>query len=370
VDIKDLARQLELSRKTPENLEAVRLMAERFSAISSNPAMESLARLNREFSSRFNNPAIEGLAHLNASLSGLGRNPAMEAMARFNETLANFPPNPMISEMARFNETLANFPPNPMIAEMARSEFRSPFQDIANNYALFESAFQRASKQLEIFNAGRIASSFKFNIAGIPPTIEALSLISENSRISFSSLATSIASLDIDGHLGNRLLQDLQINEKSVSNDTDGLIESINQIEEKAYDGIRVLGHLKRNAFNYITVLLAIYIAIDSSNSSKKMEDRLTARILESKISIVDQFHSEIGALRISDKKFVICRDVNLRSKPSSKGIILRVLYPNTLVDIVDKRNEWALIRAFNYVDGLVIEGWIDQKYLTDGRQQ
>lgn len=61
----------------------------------------------------------------------------------------------------------------------------------------------------------------------------------------------------------------------------------------------------------------------------------------------------------------VVLRQTSLRRSRSGKSAHVRTLYPNEIVEVIDTRGKWVHVRAFDYVEGRAVTGWLLKKYTT-----
>jgi uncharacterized protein YgiM (DUF1202 family) len=203
----------------------------------------------------------------------------------------------------------------------------------------------------------------------ISSAISSFNNILENKCLAITSMSSSLTSIVNDDFYGNRLITEYEVDDLVSKENEIGLEEVIIDIKRNCISGVKVRRHFKRNAFNYISLLFGLYTYIQSNIDTETLRKQLFTKIEDSKSEIVEVFKDEIGVLRKMDRKYVVLRDVNLRTRPSNRSDIIMVLKTNNLVDILEEKKEWVKVIFFDFVSGNSFEGWIFKKYLTNGRR-
>jgi hypothetical protein len=60
----------------------------------------------------------------------------------------------------------------------------------------------------------------------------------------------------------------------------------------------------------------------------------------------------------------VLARSAPLRMTPEADGKIMRQLYPDDLVRVLDVKDGWAHVEVFQYNSEQLINGWINRRVL------
>ena len=55
---------------------------------------------------------------------------------------------------------------------------------------------------------------------------------------------------------------------------------------------------------------------------------------------------------------------VNLRAEPRRGGQLIRLVYPDQVVRVIDTEGEWAEVEVFDYGSDRPVRGWISRRYL------
>jgi hypothetical protein len=226
-----------------------------------------------------------------------------------------------------------------------------------------------------IFNNSLISGNLKIindlvnvnALYNISKFIPSYSRIIDDISLPLLSLASSTISIKTEGTYANRLMEEYEF-EKSISgNDETQLSENVIELEKKTEEKIISKKDWKSTAFDILNLTLAIAIWIRTEISSRQMEERLIRNILQSEQRIITTFENTVGKLSVHDRKFIVIRDTELKSKPRSNSVFLGTIESFTLVDIINETDKWAYITFFNPVTGESDYGWIRKKYLGNG---
>lgn len=55
---------------------------------------------------------------------------------------------------------------------------------------------------------------------------------------------------------------------------------------------------------------------------------------------------------------------VNLRAEPSRSGMVIRLVYPDQLVRVIETKGDWAMVDVFDYASETPMRGWINRRNL------
>ena len=57
--------------------------------------------------------------------------------------------------------------------------------------------------------------------------------------------------------------------------------------------------------------------------------------------------------------QYFINKYINLRSDSSTRSEVLTVLAPNSIIEVIDKKENWTKVKYFNHVESQTFIGWI-----------
>ncbi|MBA3241787.1 MAG: SH3 domain-containing protein [Acidobacteria bacterium] len=55
---------------------------------------------------------------------------------------------------------------------------------------------------------------------------------------------------------------------------------------------------------------------------------------------------------------------VNLRAEPHRGGLLIRIVYPDQWVQVLEAKGDWARVEVFDYRSDSGVEGWLNRRYL------
>lgn len=58
---------------------------------------------------------------------------------------------------------------------------------------------------------------------------------------------------------------------------------------------------------------------------------------------------------------------VNLRAEPHRGGQLIRLVYPDQVVRVIDTKGEWAMVEVFDYGSDQPVRGWMSRRHLRAG---
>ncbi len=104
------------------------------------------------------------------------------------------------------------------------------------------------------------------------------------------------------------------------------------------------------------------YLQYESSRQDSIDNDKKFSQFME----VLQEIARKID--RSTESKEVYClveRQVNVRIKPNFNSATIVVIYPNQKVRLVKKEHKWIYIEYFDYIDGVLKNGWVSKKYLV-----
>lgn len=83
----------------------------------------------------------------------------------------------------------------------------------------------------------------------------------------------------------------------------------------------------------------------------------------------LDQLHKDIvetKAAAVADARFTrfIHQPAPLRADPDAEGLVLRIIYPDHQLRVIDERGAWVKVEVYDYHAGALLSGWISRKRL------
>lgn len=60
----------------------------------------------------------------------------------------------------------------------------------------------------------------------------------------------------------------------------------------------------------------------------------------------------------------VVIQSAPLRTEPDAKAHVMRMVYPDDRVRVVDIKSTWALIEVYEYKSKSTVTGWINRRVL------
>ena len=70
------------------------------------------------------------------------------------------------------------------------------------------------------------------------------------------------------------------------------------------------------------------------------------------------------GDARAHDRIRYVHDRTPLRAEPQARGLLLRVIYPDQLLQVIEERGDWLEVEAFNYSTDAPIRGWVSRRRL------
>ncbi|MCX5511936.1 hypothetical protein C3941_07675 [Kaistia algarum] len=70
------------------------------------------------------------------------------------------------------------------------------------------------------------------------------------------------------------------------------------------------------------------------------------------------------GDEKVHDRTRYVHQSTPLRAEPQAHGLVLRTLYPDQVLRVVDARGEWVQVEAFDYHSDQPMRGWVNRRRL------
>jgi hypothetical protein len=70
------------------------------------------------------------------------------------------------------------------------------------------------------------------------------------------------------------------------------------------------------------------------------------------------------GDEKVHDRTRYVHQSTPLRAEPQAHGLVLRTLYPDQVLRVVDARGEWVQVEAFDYHSDQPMRGWVSRRRL------
>lgn len=135
----------------------------------------------------------------------------------------------------------------------------------------------------------------------------------------------------------------------------------------------------------FTTILAILAFAMSGYNLSVDMESRDIAKasfaldqtateVLPNSADLghkLDLLHEDLTALKAdalsseTSLRFVH-KEVPLRAEPDAKGLLIRVIYPDQPVRILDERDAWVKVEVHDYRTGRPVVGWMSRRHLRN----
>lgn len=157
--------------------------------------------------------------------------------------------------------------------------------------------------------------------------------------------------------------------------DDDDPSENAEAAAERAWH--RILTRLSENRKDFsrqswielATLLLAVIGVIFAAASYAEQRRSDSSPVLKQIQTELRAIREETVAARASDAEAdrtlrYVHATVNLRAEPSRGGMVIRLVYPDQLVKLVDTRGEWARVEVFDYASETPLIGWISRRHL------
>jgi hypothetical protein len=128
-----------------------------------------------------------------------------------------------------------------------------------------------------------------------------------------------------------------------------------------SYRGLALL----YNTFMLIVSLLALAITYNSQEASREGNAWIIDHIKQ-----IEKTNSgmarELRALKPAQPaaEYVVYRSALLMARPRRKGMVIGYLRPGQVVELVQRRHEWILVKYLDYGRGQEAGGWVLKKYL------
>lgn len=116
-----------------------------------------------------------------------------------------------------------------------------------------------------------------------------------------------------------------------------------------------------------VAAILTLYPELNPWHTPEKPSAEVVRATSE-----IRALRTELHASRLADehKHIRYLRDcANLRASPDRNGVLLRVVYPDQLVNVHDTRGDWARVTVYDYASDSPIEGWMNRRNLRASPQ-
>jgi hypothetical protein len=242
---------------------------------------------------------------------------------------------------ARIAELSAPYREVASIVARIASESMRPFREIVAQQEAMRSAQQGALRA--VLSAGAIPTMMR------SPAFNTLGSVQESIREALGPL-----SREVDG-LVRRISEGTTFDADAIVDRIEDAVQTIAAGRETSTvtrEGILALLML-------VLALLQVYAGFQGDTSTHAKLDKL--------IEVIQQQATPLAAptpgLR-SPTMYVVARNLNLRSRPTTRASIITVLRPNQRVELVQRKREWVYVEYFDYVEDVPKTGWVAKKYL------
>ena len=242
------------------------------------------------------------------------------------------------------------------------SHIQTPFNIVAKSIEPFLSNIDSHFRKQQIVPHSFVESPIARIIKQIKAPYELSRTILElPSSVLISSLIDSDA-LTHNALLAQSLIGQVTLHLSQASSDpTFERFQNITTSLEKLFDE-----KIRRNSPNIISfdaflqILIAtifflstVYLANETDKSIQELNDKVD-KILP-KIETLSP-KEDTSANRI----LYTCKShSNVRTEPSSKSLVVDILYPNQIVSFIQEKKNWMYVEYFDYVEDLPKMGWV-----------
>jgi hypothetical protein len=166
----------------------------------------------------------------------------------------------------------------------------------------------------------------------------------------FGSIIDSVAALD-----------DPELSEAQRSSALQQVIVALEAIRHYLSEEYQKAGLLQ--ALNLVVAVLALAVAMRGGD--KEAQPLETRQAKQQIVSLQAELRTarNIGDEHKSRLRYVR-GVVNLRAEPNRAGLLLRLVYPDQWVKVLDTKGDWARVEVYDYRSDAGVEGWVSRRNL------